>query len=101
MKRPVTNLLKRIPILIVAAAAAAVIIWALSRPAGIPALRPAANELFTRQILRDFSSYSTVADYQRIIDRANELLQDPALRDNRPLRIFCLAHAAQCYIKTD
>lgn len=101
MKRPVTNLLKRIPILIVAAAAAAVIIWALSRPAGTPALRPAANELSTRQILRDFSSYSTVADYQRIIDRANELLQDPALRDNRPLRLFCLAHAAQCYIKTD
>lgn len=44
---------------------------------------------------------SQVADYQGIIDYSNEVLRTPSTHKNLPLQLFCLAQAAQCYIKTD
>lgn len=52
-------------------------------------------------ILQQFKEYSTIADYLGMIDYSNALLENPDIRDNLPLRLLCLANAAQCYIKTD
>lgn len=52
-------------------------------------------------ILQQFKEYSTIADYLEMIDYSNALLENPDIRDNLPLRLLCLANAAQCYIKTD
>lgn len=52
-------------------------------------------------ILQQFKEYSAIADYLGMIDYSNALLENPDIRDNLPLRLLCLANAAQCYIKTD
>lgn len=52
-------------------------------------------------IMQQFKEYSTIADYLEMIDYSNALLENPDIRDNLPLRLLCLANAAQCYIKTD
>lgn len=42
-----------------------------------------------------------IADYQGVIDYSNQTLQDPLVKTNNILKLYCFANAAQCYIKTD
>lgn len=53
------------------------------------------------EILKKMKSFSQVADFQGIIDYSNEILRTPSTRENLSLQLFCLAQAAQSYIKTD
>lgn len=53
------------------------------------------------KILKTMNDLSQVADYQGIIDYSNEILRAPSTRKNPSLQLFCLAQAAQSYIKTD
>ena len=52
-------------------------------------------------VLKSMNDLSHVADYQGIIDYSNEVLRNPSTQKNLSLQLFCLAQAAQSYIKTD
>lgn len=85
---------------VAAAIAAATALFVLLHPEETATPDESGNNAGT-QILQDFRDYSSIADYQSIIDYANKQLQNPELLRNRPARLLCFANAAQCYMKTD
>lgn len=67
-------------------------------------LHASACSLFLRaqdEIIDKMNRLSMLADFQGVIDYSNEVLRTSSAQKNPALHLFCRAHAAQSYIKTD
>lgn len=53
------------------------------------------------EIIDKMNRLSMLADFQGVIDYSNEVLRTSSVQKNPALHLFCQAHAAQSYIKTD